>query len=434
MNEELKLAQELIDFIDDSPSQFHVVESIKKMLVNNNFQELDIRERWALKKGKSYFVTKNNSALIAFRVGNGKLEKDGFKIIGAHTDSPTFRIKPNPEMVSEGSYLKLNTEVYGGPILNTWMDRPLSIAGRISIKSDDPFYPETKLVDIKKPVLVIPNLAIHMNSKINLGYELNRQKDMLPLLAMIDKNLEKDNYLLKIVAESAGVNPEDILDFDLFLYDFSKGAITGANDEFISCGKLDDLSMVHAGISALVNTKTANSTNVMVCFDNEEVGSSTKQGADSPMLRTVLERISFSLGLDLEDFFRSIYSSFIISADNSHAVHPNIPEKSDPVNKPLINKGPAIKISASQSYTSDSDSSAVYEQICKEAGVPVQKFVNRSDEKGGSTIGPISASHLDMRSVDIGNPILSMHSVRELGGISDHYYVLKSFEGFYKTK
>lgn len=432
MREELKLAQDLIDFIYDSPSQFHVVENLKNTLKGNGFKELDIRERWNLEKGGSYFTTKNNSALVAFRVGTGDVEKDGFRIIGAHTDSPTFRIKPRPEMVSEGAYLKLNTEVYGGPILNTWMDRPLSAAGRISVKSENPLYPKTVLVNIKKPILIIPNLAIHMNRKANEGFELNRQKDTLPLVGMINDNLEKDNYLLKLVSEAAGVKLEEILDFDLFLYEYEKGSIIGANDEFISCGKLDDLSLVHAGINAIINTKPALSTNVMVCFDNEEVGSSTKQGAASPMLKTILERIAFSLGKDKEDFFRALYSSFIISGDNAHAVHPNVPEKADPVNRPLINKGPAIKISASQSYTSDSDSSSVYVAICQKASVPVQKFVNRSDERGGSTIGPISSTQLDIRSVDMGNPILAMHSVRELGGVMDQMYAQKSFEEFYR--
>lgn len=432
MREELKLAQDLIDFIYDSPSQFHVVENLKNTLKGNGFKELDIRERWNLEKGGSYFTTKNDSALVAFRVGTGDVEKDGFRIIGAHTDSPTFRIKPRPEMVSEGAYLKLNTEVYGGPILNTWMDRPLSIAGRISVKSENPLYPETVLVNIKKPILIIPNLAIHMNRKANEGFELNRQKDTLPLVGMINDSLEKDNYLLKLVSESAGIKLDDILDFDLFLYEYEKGSIIGANDEFISCGKLDDLSLVHAGINAIINTKPALSTNVMVCFDNEEVGSSTKQGAASPMLKTILERIAFSLGKDKEDFFRALYSSFIISGDNAHAVHPNVPEKADPVSRPLINKGPAIKISASQSYTSDSDSSSVYTAICQKASVPVQKFVNRSDERGGSTIGPISSTQLDIRSVDMGNPILAMHSVRELGGVMDQMYAQKSFEEFYR--
>lgn len=431
MKKELKLAQDLIDFIYDSPSQFHVVENLKDILKEKGFCELDIRERWELEKGKAYFTTKNGSALVAFRVGTGDIAKDGFRLIGAHTDSPGFRIKPNPEMVSEGTYLKLNTEVYGGPILNTWMDRPLSIAGRISLKSENPLYPKMRLVNIKKPILIIPNLAIHMNRKINEGFEMNRQKDTLPLLGLINEALEKDNYLLKLVSKVMGVDVKDIIDFDLFLYEYEKGSIIGPNDEFMSCGKLDDLSMVHAGINALINTKAAPSTNVMVCFDNEEVGSSTKQGAASPMLRTVLERISFSLGKDREDFFRALYSSFIISGDNAHAVHPNVPEKADPINRPLINKGPTIKISASQSYTSDSDSSAVYEVICKKAGVPVQKFVNRSDERGGSTIGPISSTQLDIRSVDMGNPILAMHSIRELGGVMDQLYAQKSFEEFY---
>lgn len=432
MREELKLAQDLIDFIYDSPSQFHVVENLKNTLKGNGFKELDIRERWNLEKGGSYFTTKNDSALVAFRVGTGDVEKDGFRIIGAHTDSPTFRIKPRPEMVSEGAYLKLNTEVYGGPILNTWMDRPLSIAGRISVKSENPLYPKTVLVNIKKPILIIPNLAIHMNRKANEGFELNRQKDTLPLVGMINDSLEKDNYLLKLVSESAGVKLDAILDFDLFLYEYEKGSIIGANDEFISCGKLDDLSLVHAGINAIINTKPALSTNVMVCFDNEEVGSHTKQGAASPMLKTILERIAFSLGKDNEDFFRALYSSFIISGDNAHAVHPNVPEKADPVNRPLVNKGPAIKISANQSYTSDCDSSSVYTAICQKASVPVQKFVNRSDERGGSTIGPISSTQLDIRSVDMGNPILAMHSVRELGGVMDQMYAQKSFEEFYR--
>lgn len=432
MKEEIKLAQELIDFIYNSPSQFHVVNNLKEILIKEGFEEIDIRERWKLEKGKSYFTTKNNSALIAFRVGNGEVERDGFRLIGAHTDSPTFRIKPSPEMVSENNYLKLNTEVYGGPILNTWMDRPLSIAGRISIKSKNPIYPDIRLVDIKKPILIIPNLAIHMNRKANEGYELNRQKDTIPLVGMINENLQKENYLLRLVAGAANVNVEDIIDFDLFLYEYEKGSIIGANEEFISCGKLDDLSMVYAGIKALINTKPANSTNVMVCFDNEEVGSSTKQGAASPMLKTILERISLSLNKDKEDFYRALYSSFIISADNAHAVHPNVPEKADPINKPIINKGPVIKISANQSYTTDSDSFAVYEQVCKRANVPVQRFVNRSDERGGSTIGPISSTQLDIRSVDMGNPVLAMHSVRELGGVMDQLYAQKSFEEFYK--
>ncbi len=432
MNKEIKLAQELIDFIYDSPTAFHAVETVKNMLNENGFKELKDYERWTVEKGGKYYVTKNDSAIIAFSIGKGEIEQQGFKLIGAHTDSPCFRIKPSPEITAENTYVKLNTEVYGGPILNTWMDRPLALAGRVTLKSDNPLFPETKLVNIKRPILVIPNLAIHMNRDVNSGVELNRQKDMLPLLSLVNENLEKDKYLLNILSEELKVKAEQILDFDLFLYEYEKGSIIGLNNEFISSSRLDDLAMVHAGIKALINTKANKATNVMVCFDNEEVGSSTKQGADSQLLSNVLERIVLSLNKDREDFLRALSKSFIISADLAHAVHPNVGEKHDPINRPVINKGPVIKVSANQSYTSDSNSSAVYEQICKSAGVPVQKFVNRSDLRGGSTIGPISSTHLDIRSVDMGTPILAMHSVRELGGVSDHYYVLKSFEEFYK--
>jgi aspartyl aminopeptidase len=432
MTKELTFAKELLDFIYDSPSSFHAVESIKSILKTNGFEELFEEDRWKLKKGSKYFVTKNQSALIAFIVGTGDVEKEGFKIIGAHTDAPGFRIKPSPEMKSENSYIRLNTEVYGGPILSTWMDRPLGIAGRVALKSNDIFYPEMMLLNINRPILVIPNLAIHMNRNVNSGFELNKQKDTLPLLTQINDTLEKDNYLLKEISKVLDVNSEDIIDFDLFLYEFDKGSITGLNNEFVSSSRLDDLAMVHAGITALTSVEASQATNVMVCFDNEEVGSSTKQGADSPLLSNILERIVISQGNDREDYFRAISKSFMISADLAHAVHPNVGEKHDPVNRPVINKGPVIKISANMTYSSDSESSSVYEQICKKAGIPVQRFVNRSDVRGGSTIGPISSTHLHIRSVDMGTPIIAMHSIRELGGVLDHSYVTKSFEEFYK--
>ena len=432
MEQNIKLANELIDFIYESPTAFHAVSTVKSVLLGEGFNELKDSEKWMLEKGGKYFVTKNDSALIAFIVGKGALEQYGFKLIGAHTDSPSFRVKPSPEMTSENIYVRLNTEVYGGPILNTWLDRPLAIAGRVTLKGENPLFPDTKLVNVNKPILVIPNLAIHMNREVNQGVELNRQKDMLPLLSLINENLEKDRYLLNTVASELSVAVEDILDFDLFLYEYEKGRVIGLNEEFISSPRLDDLSMVHAGIKALINAEVNMATNVMVCFDNEEVGSSTKQGADSNLLSDILERIVLSFNGGREDFFRALASSFMISADLAHAVHPNQGEKHDPINRPVINKGPVIKISANQSYTSDSNSIAVYEQICKNAGVPVQKFVNRSDLRGGSTIGPISSTHLHIRSVDMGTPILAMHSIRELGGVEDHNYVIKSFEEFYR--
>lgn len=431
MNEELKKSQELIDFIYESPTAFHVVHNLKKLLSNYGFIELKEEDSWNLKKGGKYFVQKNNSALTAFVVGKGELEKDGFKIIGAHTDSPGFKIKPNADIEVEGEYVKLNTEVYGGPIINTWLDRPLSLAGRVTLKSKNPFCPEERLLNIKKPILIIPNLAIHMNRNINSGIELNRQKDILPLLSMVNEKFEKEKYLIRVISQELEVKEEDILDFDLFLYDTEKGCVMGINDEFISSARLDDLIMVHSGIKALVNTEVGDSTNIMVCFDNEEVGSTTKQGADSPMLSIILERIALSLLKSREDYYRALAKSFIISCDLGHALHPNYAEKSDPANRPIINKGPIIKSSASQSYTSDAVSSAVYKNICSKAEVPVQIFVNRSDEKGGSTIGPISSSHVNINSVDMGLAILSMHSVRELAGVKDYIYATKSFEEFY---
>lgn len=432
MTKELQLAQELIDFLYESPTAFHAVEGVKKMLQPFGFQELKEEEKWNIVKGGKYYVTKNDSAIFVFVVGQGEIEEEGFKIIGAHTDSPTFRVKPSPEIITENSYVKLNTEVYGGPILNTWLDRPLALAGRVTLRNENVLYPEIRLININKPIMIIPNLAIHMNRNVNAGVELNRQKDMLPMLSIVNETLEKNKYLLNTLAAELSVDPSDILDFDLFLYEFEKGSIIGLNNEFISSGRLDDLAMVHAGIKALANSAVGMSTNITACFDNEEVGSSTKQGADSELLTSILERICICLGKSREDFYRSLAKSFMISADLAHAVHPNVGEKHDPINRPMINKGPVIKISASQSYTTDSVSGAVYEELCKRAGVPVQRFVNRSDERGGSTIGPISSTHLHIRSVDMGTPILAMHSVRELGGVMDHTYVLKSFEEFYK--
>jgi aspartyl aminopeptidase len=336
-------------------------------------------------------------------------------------------------MTVENHYIKLDTETYSGPILSTWMDRPLSVAGRVTLKGGDLLNPVTRLVNIKKPILIIPNLAIHMNRNMNQGIELNKQKDMLPLMALVNESLEKGNYLIDTIAKELNVEFKEILDFDLFLYEYEKGTIMGLNDEFISSPRMDDLGMVHAGITAIAKSEAANSTNVMVCFDNEDVGSSSKQGAGSPLLSGILERIVLVMGGDRQDYFRAIAKSFMISADMAHAVHPNVVEKHDPQNRPLINKGPVIKISANIKYTTDSNSAAVYAGICKQAGVPVQYFVNRSDEAGGSTIGPITAAHLNIRSVDIGNPSLAMHSVRELGGVMDHTYVTKSFEEFFKT-
>ncbi|MFR9069400.1 MAG: M18 family aminopeptidase, partial [Paraclostridium sp.] len=410
-----EFARNLIGFIEKSPTAFHSVETSEELLKLNGFKKLDARDKWTIEKGGKYYTTKNSSAIIAFTVDTDNLKEDGFRIIGSHSDSPSFRIKPNPEMEVEKTYLKLNTECYGGPILNTWLDRSLAIAGRVILKGEDILRPVETLININRPICIIPNLAIHMNRQVNEGVALNKQKDMLPLVGLLNETLEKDNFLIKTIANELGRKVEEILDFDLFLYEYEKGMLIGPNEEMISCGRLDNLSMAHASLHALIDSKPSRGVNVVSVFDNEEVGSSTKQGADSNMLINVLERISLCLGQSREEFFRSLYSSFIISADLAHAVHPNVSEKHDPTNRPVMGKGPVIKINANQAYTSDSQSTAVYKSICKEAGVNCQEFVNRSDVRGGSTIGPISSTHIDIPSVDVGSPILAMHSIRELG-------------------
>ena len=427
-----QFAKNLVDFIYESPTAFHAIETSEELLKVNGFKKLEATEKWNIEKGGKYYTTKNSSAIVAFTVNTDDLTKDGFRMIGSHSDSPSFRVKPNPEMEVEKTYLKLNTECYGGPILNTWLDRPLAIAGRVILKGDNILKPVETLVNINRPVCIIPNLAIHMNRSINEGVALNKQKDMLPFVGLLNETLEKDNFLLNTVANELGRKSEEILDFDLFLYEYEKGSLIGVNEELISSGRLDNLAMSHASLHALINAEAKSGVNVAVVFDNEEVGSSTKQGADSNMLINILERISLCLGQDREDFLRSLYSSFIISADLAHAVHPNVTEKHDPTNRPIMGRGPVIKINANQAYTSDSYSISIYKTICKEAGVNYQEFVNRSDERGGSTIGPISSTHIDIPSVDVGSPILAMHSIRELGCVEDHMDIYKTFKKFYE--
>jgi aspartyl aminopeptidase len=431
MSLEKQQAQELIDFIHRSPSTYHAVNNIREELVGAGYQELDLRDEWKIEKAGKYFTTKNGSSIFAFRIGEGEIEEQGFNMVCAHSDAPGFKIKPNPEIEVEGNYLKLNTEVYGGPILSTWMDRPLSIAGRVCVKSNDPLNPEHLYVKIDRPLMVIPNLAIHLNRAVNDGVALNKQKDMLPLLAMINDTMEKENCLVKLLAEELKVDIDSIVDFDVNLFEVEKGCIFGLNDEFVSSPRLDDLAMAHAGLKALLDSEGSQKTQMLAVFDNEEVGSVTKQGAGSPVLRHLLQRIVYKLGKDVEAFQRAIYNSFMISADMAHAVHPNIMEKHDPTNRPYINKGPVIKIHANQKYTTDGDSGTVFETLCKNADIPYQKFVNRSDLVGGSTLGNVSTGQVDIRTVDIGNPMFGMHSVRETGGVSDNMYVRKVFTYFF---
>lgn len=424
-------AREVIEFIDESPSSYHVVKNCSDILDENGFERIMPREKWELKKGGKYFFKKSSSTIIAFTVGENFDARKGVKIFGAHTDSPCFRIKPNPEMVTE-NMVRLNTEVYGGPILSTWFDRPLSIAGRVIVKGENPFFPKTVKIKIDEPLLTIPNLAIHQNREVNNGVKIDKQNDVLPVISLINNNFEKEGYLERIILEKTGIKKEDVIDFDLYLYATEKGCLLGANEEFISSPKIDNLASVYTGLIGLVESKeNKDRINIFVAFDNEEIGSATKQGADSNYLLNTLERISLSLGLDRSEFLQMLESSYILSADAAHAAHPAHLGKTDPTNRGRINEGVSIKISAKQKYTSDGYSIAVIRQLIEGTDIKIQPFVNESNELGGSTIGPLSSTHLDIDGVDLGVPMFAMHSVRELCGIFDVFYLKELAKEFF---
>lgn len=425
-------SEQLLDFIHKSPSCFHVVENMAKMLSGAGFQELVLADVWSLRTPGKYFVRQNSSALFAFTLGDGKLPETGFRFITAHSDSPTFRIKPNPEMLAAG-LLRLNTEVYGGAILMSWLDRPLSVAGRVVLKTDDPLNPKQVLVDLERPVGVIPSLAIHMNRQVNAGVELNPQTDMPLFVATVDQTFVKEGALLRAVAAKLGVAADDIVDCDLFLYDVQKGCVLGLDNNLLLSPKLDDLAMAYAGLQALLNAADAGKNNMLCVFDNEEVGSGTKQGAAAPTLRHILERICDKLALSTEDFQRMVYRSFMISADQAHALHPNAVGKHDPVLHPVLNGGLVVKYNASQKYMTDADGASVFISLCRQAGVPCQFFANRSDMAGGSTLGNILTRQLDIRGVDVGNPMLGMHASRETGGVLDQWYATQVFTTFFSV-
>lgn len=424
----------LIDFLNASPVNYLAVNTIAGVLEDAGFRHVDVRgEMPALKTGDKVYFTKNDSSIYAMHIGQLPMQ-DGVHMVCAHCDSPTFRIKPNAGIRCEGGLVKLNTELYGGALMQTWFDRPLSLAGRVIIAGDDPMQPETRLLHIKRPLLQIPNLAIHFNREANDGVKLSKQKDMLPILGIITEEMEKDNVLMNLVAGELKVNAGDILDFDLYLYDTTPACTFGLNQEFVSAGRLDDLSMVHAGLSALVDTagSTPQHTRILAIFDNEETGSMTKQGAGSPFLLFVLQRIMVANGFAGEEAFRAIENSFMISADNAHAYHPNYAEKYDPTTHPQLGGGPVIKFNASQKYATDARGAAVFQRICDMAGVPCQRFVNHSDVAGGSTLGNILAASIPVNGVDMGNPILAMHSIRETGSVKDHEYCIRAFSKFYE--
>lgn len=413
-----EVSKELLDFIGRSYSCYHVVHNIKEMLIQEGYEELLESENWTLKAGGKYFVIRNASSLIAFFVPRKDFR--GFQIMASHSDSPSFKIKENAEIYVKDKYVKLNTEKYGGMLMTSWFDRPLSVAGKVVVETENGI--QVKLVNIDKDLLLIPNLAIHMNRKINDGYAYNAQVDMLPLYGGGDAK----GTFLNWIAKAAGVEREKLIDTDLFLYPRVSGTIWGANEEFISSPKLDDLQCAFSTLKGFLDSDNKNSVPVYCVFDNEEVGSTTKQGAASTFLKDTLTRINLSVDRTREEYWVELASSMMVSADNAHAVHPNHEEKADPTHHPYMNEGIVIKYHAGQKYTTDSVSGALFKEICKRANVPYQIFFNRSDMAGGSTLGNISNTQVSIKTVDIGLPQLSMHSIYETAGVKDSYYLVQA--------
>ena len=437
----MKQIDKLLNWLDSATCNFMAVDTIRKELEEVGFLELKQQEKWEIIPGGKYYVIKNGSAIFPFVVGSAPAAESGFRIISAHSDSPCFKIKPNAEIYGDGGVVSLNVEKYGGGILYTWFDRPLSISGRVLVKGDDALHPRTLLVDLRKPVCTIPHLAIHFNRTVNDGNKLSVQKDMKPVIGYfsadeIAEAKENGGFVKMMVARALNISSCDIIDYELNLYPFEKASKVGVNEEYFQSARIDDLSMAFAGLEALLCEcdREAEATRVLAIFDNEETGSGTKQGAASPVLRDIMERICMLQTGDKEDIYRAIAASFMISADDAHAWHPNYNEKYDPTNHPLIGGGPVVKINANCKYMTDGVGAAVFRTLCQEAGVNCQYFVNHSDVAGGSTLGNISSSQFDMQGVDMGNAIWAMHSARETAGVSDQLDAIAVFRKFFEGR
>lgn len=415
------MIHQLFDFIQCSPTASHTAATVRAMLVQAGFTQLLESQPWDLQPGGRYYTTRGMSSLIAFQVP--KADFHGFSVIAPHGDSPCFKVKESPELRVDGQYTKLNTEVYGGMQLALWTDRPLSVAGRLAVRTGNGV--KGVLCDIRRDLLLIPGVAIHMNRGVNEGVKLDPQKDTLPLLGGSQADLKK------MVAENAGVAPEDILSWDLYLYSRAQGTVFGAEKEFIAAPRLDDLECVFAAAKAFLAGENRENVTVLSLFDNEETGSLTRQGADSPFLSEVLERISLSCGKSREEHLRAIASGFMLSADNAHAVHPDSPEKSDPTNRCYLNGGVVVK--HSPRYASDALTAGLFQRICQKAGAPVQVYYNNSKIPGGGTLGNLSGSHVALPTVDIGLAQLSMHSPYETAGAKDLDYMVWAMQAFYES-
>lgn len=421
--------EQLLRFIKNGTSPYHVVETTSDILDNADFQRLDFSGSWNLALGKSYYTTVFGTSLFAFTLGHILDDTPVLRMAGAHTDQPCLRIKPSPQSIAK-HYVRVNTEVYGGAILSTWFDRPLSIAGRVTLASDDIFSPYSQLVDFKHPLLTIPSLAIHLNNFKDAS-EISKQNELSPIIGIIDDELNKDNYFMTHLAQELGVALKDILDFDLYIYNHEQGCTLGLDDELISCPRLDNLTSVNALIEGITTGTRADSINLIALYDNEEVGSRTKQGADSSVTSIILSKIYSSLGFDTTTMYDSITSGFMVSSDVAHGYHPNYAGKYDPDTFCELNRGIVLKINSSQRYATDSEAIASIMQLCSTFNIPYQKFVNHSDIAGGSTLGSISSAWLPMKTVDLGVPVLAMHSARELMGAEDQKYLNRLMTAFF---
>ncbi len=420
----------LLEYIKKSPSPYHAVLEGENMLLSQGFSELDMSEAWELEKGRSYYVKPFGTTLFAVSVGSNVTQKQTFHIAAAHTDHPCIHVKPIAELTQK-SYLRVNCEIYGGPILNTWLDRPLSVAGRVALKSDNPYEPKVCYLNVEKPFLTIPNLAIHMNKDVNKGVELKKQTDMLPLMGMLNNTLNEKNYFVSFIAKQLNVATGDILDFDLFVYNAEDGLMLGMEDEFIQSPRLDNLTSCYALLNGITKAKREDGINVIALFDNEEIGSLTKQGANSSLFTMFLEKLYLSLGFTRIQYHEAVVRSFLLSVDVAHAMHPSHIDKNDPVNLALMNDGVVFKINSNQRYTFDTEAIAIVQQLCEKNDIKFKKFVNHSDVIGGGTLGPIISSWLPMKTVDLGVPLLAMHSARELMGAKDQEQLNKLITVFF---
>ena len=429
MNKE-QINEKLFSLLEDGVTPFHVVAHVEEELKKASFKELKMTQLWNVECGGGYYINHNQSAIFAFKVGKDVKADSMIRMAAAHTDHPCLHIKPAPDVNGCG-YAQVNVEVYGGAILNTWLDRPLSIAGKIAVRSKDAFKPDIRLLDAKKPIMTIPNLAIHMNREVNKGVELNRQTDLLPIIGMIKEELEEKEYLLNYLAKELDVKKEDILDYELFIYNTEKPMYIGIEDEIISAPRLDDLTSVQALVSGLIDGKSEDTIRLIALFNHEEIGSKTKQGADSMLLNHILDKLQIALKRTEEERIAGLYNGMLLSVDVAHALHPNKPGKMDITTKPVLNKGFVIKEACVQSYATDCEAVGIVCQLCEENKIPYQKFVNRSDERGGGTLGSLASSMTPVKTIDIGIPMLAMHSAKECMGAEDELALYRVVTAFF---